>query len=116
MAEFREERVTTERTDDGVVAGDPVRRGNPAPIIAAVCIGLLILFLVFFGMSRNGGDGGGDDDGVRVTVPNDVDDVDGDDGNDGGGSTDDGGDGGTNTTEAETDTTSGDTTGGTDNP
>ena len=113
MAEFREERVTTERTDDGVVAGDPVRRGNPAPIIAAVCIGLLILFLVFFGMSRNGGDGGGDDDGVRVTVPNDVD---GDDGNDGRGSTDDGGDGGTNTTEAETDTTSGDTTDGTDNP
>lgn len=102
MAEFREERVTTERVaDDPVVvdravATDPVRRGNPAPVIAAICIGLLILFLVLFGMSRNNGDdGGGNDDGVRVTVPNDLDRNDGNDG--GGASNDDGasnGDGG----------------------
>lgn len=107
MAEIREERVTT---DDGV---DPVRRGNPAPIIAAICIGLLILFLVLFGMSRNGGDGDSNDDGVRVTVPSDLDGDDTNDGGDGGGSGDDGG---ADTTDAPTDdTTSGDT-GTTDNP
>ncbi|HUP86348.1 MAG TPA: hypothetical protein VM143_11835 [Acidimicrobiales bacterium] len=75
MAEIREERVTTERVesdpvvaDRGVVA-DPVRRGNPAPVIAAICIALLVLFLVFFGMSRNNS-GDGNNDPVRITVPN----------------------------------------------
>ena len=115
MADFREERVTTERVVDDPVAAEPVRRGNPAPVIAAICIGLLILFLVLFGMSRNDGDdGGGSDDGVRVTVPNDLDR---NDGNDGGS--------GTNETEtpdadadaeADVDAEAGTDGGGTDSP
>lgn len=110
MAEFREERVTTERADDPVVvdrgvAADPVRRGNPAPVIAAICIGLLILFLVLFGMSRNDGDGG-NDDGVRVTVPNELDR---NDGNDGGGSSD-------TKPHADADADAGTGTGGTHKP
>ena len=123
MAEFREERVTTERVaDDPVVvdrgiAADPVRRGNPAPVIAAICIGLLILFLVLFGMNRSGNDdGGGNDDGVRVTVPNDLDRNDGNDGGGGGGATNDGG--GTTDAEPEADAEADAEadTGGTSNP
>jgi hypothetical protein len=77
MAEIHEERSVTTTTDgivdDRVVAdhrvvADPVRRGNPVPVIAAICIGLLIVFLVLFGMSRNNS-GDGNHDGVRITVP-----------------------------------------------
>jgi hypothetical protein len=119
MTQYREEHVTTERVvddpvvvDRGIAATDSVvHRGNPAPVIAAICIGLLILFLVLFGISRNNsdGDGGGD---VKVTVPTINDDGAGG-ANDGG---DDGADANTDTdTGAKTDTgTSG--TSGTQNP
>ncbi|HVF33399.1 MAG TPA: hypothetical protein VM933_10220 [Acidimicrobiales bacterium] len=85
-------------TDDGVGVGPggPVgpRRGNPALVIGGILIALLIVFLIFFGMNQSGDGDDGGDDGVRVTVPDELD-------QDGGNDADEGDEGGT------TETTSG---------
>ena len=84
MSSYREERVVSE-TDDGVGVGGPggpvgPRRGNPALVIGAIVIALLILGMVLF-LSQGGNDNDGDD-GVRVTVPSEFDQDDNNDGGD----------------------------------